>query len=262
MNRNESNAAYDKLIEEGRRRVGPPPTVDELLAYSRGDLAADHHDRVQELLVYYPDLARAVSALKHDSDAEPANPADITNETAAAHWESLRHRIASMRSGTTGKFKPLRAPRRGVNQRWRSMAIAASLAVVAMGSMLLYERRETPRVPPEAQLLMPDGSRGPVTELVPTPLSTHSDAYLLVAPLINQPHYADYRLEIADLGTQPPRVLWREDGVQRRVNDTFEVLIPRAFLKPGKYQLEVDGLNGKAADRLVTYTFRVTPQTD
>jgi hypothetical protein len=95
-----------------------------------------------------------------------------------------------------------------------------------------------------------------MVELVPTPLATRTDSFLLIAPLINQPRFAAYRVDILTLDVEPARVLWSSTGLRRRDNDTFELLVPRAFLNPGRYQLVIYGVRGSIADRLARFTFR------
>jgi hypothetical protein len=110
-----------------------------------------------------------------------------------------------------------------------------------------------PRAASEEQLLLPDGSRGGSESA--TLLTAAGESVLLVVPLINQPQFGDYRLEIID----DTGLLWASDSLRPRSNDSFAILVPRAFLKSGKYQVVLYGVRGAAVprERLETYSLRV-----
>jgi len=50
------NAALDEWIATERERLGGPPTPAEIAAFVNGELPKADSERVQELLVYYPEL--------------------------------------------------------------------------------------------------------------------------------------------------------------------------------------------------------------
>jgi hypothetical protein len=211
----------EEMNEEDRQRLGDPPTFDEMLAYTRGELSAEEEQRVRELLICYPELARTLT--------EPFEP-----EETATLAPVLRFRHV-----------------------WT--ALAAALALVFAG---LYWQADTkarrldrqlslPHVVANEQLLLPDGQRGREHA---TTLTVTGDSYLLIAALIHEARYPQYRLEIVDAGAKP---LWRQAGLQPRDNDTFAVLVPRAFLPPGEYQVVLYGLGGPRAVHIATYTVRV-----
>lgn len=83
--------AYADLIRRGRERVGGPPTPEEVVAYSRGELPEAEAARFQERLAYYPDIARILS------EEEPP-PGDeerlITPEQMAEDWASILERFS------------------------------------------------------------------------------------------------------------------------------------------------------------------------
>ena len=53
---NEWDEALDAWIEDERERLGGPPTPEEVVAYTRGELSDADAERVRALLVYYPEL--------------------------------------------------------------------------------------------------------------------------------------------------------------------------------------------------------------
>lgn len=252
--------------DDGHRKAGAPPDVDDLIAYSRGTLPPADVARVREQLVLYPELARAMAVSPEEPpEVTSSDPYYVSDETMDGDWIALQERITA----SIAAPKPLHVvgpvqARGGVNPAWRISAVAAALAAIISGGLLIRARSEQERLftriatpsAPDEQLLLPDGSRGPVVELDPTPLATSADAILLVAPLINQTGYATYRVAILDAAVEPARVLWTVDGLRRRDNDTLQVLVPRTFLKAGRYQLVTYGLSGHSPIRLARFTFR------
>ena len=60
ISKSEWQAAHDRVLAERRNRLGDPPAVDEILAYSRGELQGEDEERVRALLVTYPELLHAL----------------------------------------------------------------------------------------------------------------------------------------------------------------------------------------------------------
>jgi len=221
-------------------KAGDPPTAEEMLAYSRGELSAEEEARVRERLVSHPDLVRTMTEPFPSEGAEPGDPDFMSDEEFATHWASLRNPI----------------PRRGrVLHFWHySTAIAATLAIVL--TTLLWQansRVAQPRVVWEQQVLFPDGRRGPQNE--PATLTAQGESVLLVIPLIGQSHFDRYRLEILNVASN--RSIWTSDALRPGADEAFAILVPRRFLGPGTYQIVVHGVSGTREERLATYSLRV-----
>jgi hypothetical protein len=243
----EWNIVQEKLNAEERRRLGDPPAVEEMLAYERGDLPPHDEERVRALLVAYPDLARAMAMPSSDDDGQP----ELSTEFIDAQWASLQKRLIE-----PGAL-PFRARARSTSTHgWRAFASAAAIAATLCGGLLWRAEMKLarPRVASDEQLLLPDGQRGN-GEASPV-ISPQGDSYLLVAPLINQQSFAEYRLELIDAATQ--RVRWTSPSMPRRSNDTFAVLVPSSFLEPGRYQVVLYGVGDGHDERLASYTLRVS----
>jgi hypothetical protein len=56
MIKHEWDEALDAWVEQERERLGGPPTPEEVVAYTRGELSDADAERVRALLVYYPEL--------------------------------------------------------------------------------------------------------------------------------------------------------------------------------------------------------------
>lgn len=268
-------AAYRDLIVEGRKRVGEPPTEDELVAYSRNELSEAEATRVRELLVYYPELASALEApFPFPYEGKPGDADFLSEEELERHWASLQARIQANAPVTAKAIPAISAswPTQQLIRRlryWQLSAAAAAVLAVTFGSLFLLAQwtvqreRSQPRVNLEHRLLLPDGQRGSATAQPPIPLPSETDYFLLIPALINHPQYPDYQLEIFDLREATPRQIWSRNGLRRRSDDTFEILVPRAFLKPGKYRLDLYGLEAdgkKHQPPLARYTIRLSPE--
>jgi hypothetical protein len=214
-------SVVEEMNEEDRRRLGHPPAFEEVLAYTRGELSSEDEQRVRELLVCYPELARTLT------------------EPFAGQEEEEGGRILRFRHVWT--------------------AIAAALAIVFAGlywqadskARRLSHELAVPHVVSSEQLLLPDGRRGRETA---TTISTEGDSYLLVVTLINEARYPRYRLEIADGNA---RSIWSQAGLVPRDNDTFAIIVPRSFLPPGGYQVVLYGSGNKGQEQVATFSVRV-----
>jgi hypothetical protein len=251
----ELQAVYRDLLAEDRCRLGDPPTVEELLAWERGDLAPEQAGRVRQLLACYPDLARALAAPFPADDPLPGDPAFLTGDVVSAQWEALQSRL---HGADRAAHEPTDAR---VLRFWRGATLAlAAMLMLAFGGLLWQKQTNTrlakqliqPALRWEEQLLLPDGGRGgPTAAKV---LSMEGDVFYLVGSIGERRNFSEYRVEIAGSDSSAP--LW--SGIaQRRDNDTFAILVPHAFLPPGQYEVSLYGVNGAREERLFTYSVRV-----
>jgi hypothetical protein len=231
-NKTEWQDANRRLAAEQREKLGDPPTAEEMLAYSRGEMSAEEEDRIRDLLVAYPELARTYGA---QFSEEPE--AGISNEALNDGWDDVQRRL-----GVT--MMPVRTRVRN----YIPTTIAAALALVFFGLYVQAESRardnargcDLPRVLGAPQELESDGNRGPAA---PTMLRKDGDAYLLMPHLLNQLHYPHYSIELNDLSG----AVWTSPSAQPDVANTFQIVIPHDFLRPGvRYQLRIFGINGEA----------------
>src|SRR5437764_7414524 len=124
--KSEFAAANRDLTAEACASIGEPPTAEEVLAYTRGELAPEDEARIRERLIAYPDLVRTLTT-PFPEGAEPDHPDYLSEHEFARHWKVLRKRR--------------HRPDHGL-QFWRAFgAIAAALAVV-FGGLLWRARTE------------------------------------------------------------------------------------------------------------------------
>ncbi len=228
-------AVQDEMIAEDRRTLGEPPTAEEMLAYSSGELAPEEEVRVRALLVAYPELALALTAPFPAEDGE-----GVTQEEVSRRWKSFQTQIRPEEK--RGK----------VLQFWRaSAALAAALALV-FGGLLWRESRDEPRVLGDARELFAGGQRGGSSP--PVTLDAAGTATVLIVPLYGAGSFERYRLEL--IGAND-RVLWRSGLLARPADDAFRIDVPGAWLDAGEYRVVLYGVDGTREQQLDTYSLRV-----
>jgi hypothetical protein len=255
-NKSEWQEANRRLNEDGRRKLGDPPTAEEMLAYSRGELSDGEAERIRELLVAYPELARMYAAAVPEAP-RPGDPDAVSEQVILAGWSALQPRLGSGSAAVSGRERDLRAAQRGrfVFRQYVPTTIAAAVALVFFGlyvqaeSRARYHEREArrPIVLGGAQELEPGGMRGPG----PTLLRLNNDGYLLKLRLFRQVRHPHYRIELRDAdGT----VIWANNSAQPDEDDAFQIAFRPEFLRAGRrYELHVLGVDGENATPVETY---------
>jgi hypothetical protein len=253
-NNSEWQEANRELIAEERRRLGDPPTAEEMLAYSRGELSETEEDRIRDLLVAYPEIARMYGAA-FPEPAQPGDPDYANDADTAAAWARFQERLGRPR---TEPRRPQAEGQRGrvIALRHLPTAVAAVFAMVFFGLFLLAEsrarfhaqQRMAPRILGSAQELDPDGRRGAPA---PTLLRKDGEAYLLKPRLINEVRHAHYQMELHDAKGE---VIWTNNTAQPDQDDAFQIVVPHAFLQPGEtYHLRIYGADGDSRSEVASY---------
>jgi hypothetical protein len=253
IRKSEWEAIQEELAAEDRRSLGEFPTVEELEAYSRGELVGEDEARIRALLVAYPELARAIATEFPEDDAQPGDDGFVSEDEVSRRLADFRRGVHPAPTAESGAGRVLLF-------RYIPTAVAAALAIVFAG---LYWRAESTarRLSSEVsrprllavQQLTPDGRRGLPGE---TTITIDRDGALLVIPVFNEPHFKNYRLELFDGSSKTP--LWRSTNAQRGDDDAFRLVVPRELLTPGRtYRLSVSGLDGTRAAQLATYSMRI-----
>lgn len=256
---NEFEAAARLLIEEGRRRVGPEPSVEELAAYQRGDLSPEAEERFRERLAHYPDAVRVLEALAvEDYAGAPGDPHYLSDEALERSWETLQGRL---------RWRPRLWPPTWLPADWvRIVAVPAAVAIVAgalgflAGGVRTGElEREVavlrePRVNPEILAISPDGERrGPAVERS-FRLPPIEGAHHLSLTLYEAPSFPDYRLEIVPADEKAAEPIWARSGLAPEPGAVVRLVLPGGFLSPGRYEIRLFGIEGEERTLLATYT--------
>jgi hypothetical protein len=239
MNRSDWNAFRDALIADDQAKLGEPPTVDELLAYERGELSHEDAERVQQLLIAYPELARAYTT------PFPSDDADLPGDVIDRQWNAFR--AGDHAGGGSGAR---------VLQFWRGFAAIAATVAIVFGAMLWHTHTELlrPHVLPEAAILTPDGRRG-LAEQPQSAITPTGDSVLFVVSLIGPTDYETYRLELVH--SESHQRVWSSEPLRATSSNSFNVEVPSRGLPAGTYQVIAYGLRGNAREQVATYTIAI-----
>lgn len=231
-------AAHDQMTAEDRRRLGEPPTGEEVLAYMNGELNEADAARVRALLVAYPELARTVA---HPFPAEWEGDA-FSDDELSKHFAQLQERIRPQENVRVFPFRAVSA----------ALAAVATLALV-FGGLLWDTRRELarPRLAVEAQELSPQGRRGPREHV--EVVAVADQPFDLKIPVREQQEYPAYLLDIVE---ESGRVIRSLGPAARTESETFTIVVPRG-LPAGRYAVVLHGVDGARERELATYPFRV-----
>ncbi|HYH09189.1 MAG TPA: hypothetical protein VEK11_19230 [Thermoanaerobaculia bacterium] len=249
--------AYHDAIARGRARAGDPPTPEELIAWSRGELPESEAERIRELLALYPDLAAALAEDHDDGDDEAPV---LTRAQMAADWELLQARLNEGAS-------PLPAPHRAAQPpalpwQWATAAsvlltvVFAALFVRSRSTVLeLREELRRPRENVERVVLLEHTSRGP-GGATPVELLPSTEHLLLGLAPDDDVHASRLDATIRDADDPSRRILWR--GVVTRGSDgAFSLVIPRSFFAARSYVIELYG--DAVTQPIATYTLWISP---
>ena len=225
------------LLEEGRKRVGPPPPVETVEALLRGELPQAEAERVRAVLAYYPQLDRVMTANPNENDEIV-----LTEKEKQADLERLRQRL---------EFQSRRQP----YSRTRTFALAAGIVIaVAIAGGVMMRTRPNPPGSVVTKVLSADEERaergaGGVPDIILAP----STDYLLKPLHRPDREYREYRFELLDLRAAPSRSRWIRNNVKREPDGSFPISFSTDDLAPGRYELVLSG----DSHRLATYTLRV-----
>lgn len=233
------DAVHDELAEERRRELGEPPTLEESRAFFAGTLPPEDEARVRELLIWNPDLARALVEPIPDERAMPGEPGFVSEVELERRWKALRTRMR-------------RAPR--PVQFWRASAAVAAMLAIVFGGLLWRAESESDRLRRELteprivsdQREMGGAMRGGVA----TAADAEGDV-VLVAPLFNHPGYEKYRVEMTG---GDPTTRWSE--TTRMDGYRFSVAVPRDFPR-GTYDVVVYGIDREGERKLEEYRVEI-----
>ena len=245
MDKSDWEVVRRRLIEDGRERAGDPPTAEEVEALFNGELPDEAAERVRNLLVYYPEMARVMMA-------EPPAPETtiLTDEERAKDWAAIQRRI-----------HPAIPIRRRRPSRVYAYAAALLLALL-LGAIAYYESRlqqpvhlqiaqrvHRSQLRPDA-LIRGSGSAAPIVLPV-------ADDYVLDLLTSHTTHYGEYRIEMIDVDTGQKRSL--RTGLPESPSGVYEFSARNAVLKPGgHYRFILYGASSGKLERLATYTVRIS----
>jgi hypothetical protein len=226
-------AAEAEYMREERERLGGPPTPEQISALLRGELSETEAARVRALAVYYPALTDVLLAKEPSDDGVP-----LSRDELEGRWESLQRRL----------------PKPGV-RHWLPLVAMLMVGFVA-GLIVPSFRRDLPRTFGVSHELHPLDVRRGTAEGRPHLLRGDEREYLLVLMLGRDTGHRHYRIDIIAPGSSS-KVIWRSPAMARVESRPFTIAVPRTFLDPGTYRVELYGLDGEP-NHLASYLVRVT----
>jgi hypothetical protein len=253
MNHKDWEDGYREAIDRGRARVGEPPTPEEMMAYSRGDLPPHEKDRIRELLSYYPDLAEGLV-----EEADPSiRESHLSEHQLAQDWSTIQKRLK-------------RSPAPVINARaWHWGNVAAVAACVVVGLLYVRSLRQisdlrqalrSPRIDVESISLYERGGRGSSgTEWYELRLLPTTEYVSLNLTLASETAANQFHVDIVDLETPTSRTVWTS-RIYRGSDGVFTLHVPRTFFTSTRYavRLYADGVPSP----LVSYLMHVKQSTE
>lgn len=248
-----------------REELGGPPTPEELLAYRDGRLSPEERGRMEERLAVWSDAARTLADIAAFPDIEPAPGApELSEDDITARWQSFRRRLPEVtrhwaEEEAAAQPRPVSPPAvlPARPQRWRwapALPLAAAALVgLAVGWGLGTGREGAgPAITTLAELSPVDGVRAAATD-VELPQESEALVLILGSDGRDERDYPAYEVEIRDASGRP---VWSRQGLRQDSAGTVSLSFPRGFLRPGRYQIDLQGRDGGERTHLATYDFR------
>jgi len=250
-----------RATDDERRRLGPPPSLDELATYAAGELAEEDAERIRDDLTLRPAGREAVLGLAALSRHEPPSEEHrVSDEEIEEAWQRMEADLGSIRAaGAPAAGAP--AWLVSLKALFRSPllvpAMAASCALGIAGAALWYQDRETPRLNVEIFDLVAEDEVVRSGDLVP-PNAFHpgAGAFVWNLNLTDLTPYSAYLVEIRDAGDA---VVWSGRAGGRTSAGNLNVEVPRGFLAAGSYHVRLFGLRDGERELLEAYRVRVEP---
>jgi len=279
--------ALQALAGESRRDLGDHPSPEKLAAYHEGALPLGEEERLRDHLALCPDCAQLLLDLAGFPGLEPpAGARALTDGEVDAAWQTMRSRL-----GGGGEERPavpalLRLPQplpispmspisqvspaaaisstvpssRSAFWAW---ALAASWLVVGGLSFWVVELRqenarlEEPAVNAVVSDLTANGdsTRGGSESREPQTLLA-SSRLLLILNAPDLPAHAGYEVEVRE-DREAGSVVWTGRNLHPSLEKNFTLDLAPDFLRPGKYQVRLYGVDAGKRQKLADYPLRI-----
>jgi Putative zinc-finger len=253
-----------RALAAERRRDGHPEAV-ELAAYAGEALPAERQDEVQEHLASCAECARLLADfLDFDELSPPDGFERLTDVEVAAARRQLQRSIENRT--VVAPSAAVRGPRwTGAFASPRPLQLlAAALAAAVIGLTFWgvsqqrnLHRLQLPEVNVATHDIEPLGSDqlrgGPATG--PTVIDSAAGSAILILQLPEVQSHPAYR---AAIRASDSREIWSRTGAVRDpVLGNFALRLPPGTLRPGRYEIEIFGVDGGREERVARYAIEV-----
>ncbi len=271
-----------KATEEDRRRLGPPPSLEELADFATGELSEHESERIREHLALRGTGRDVVLDLKSFPHHEPAGEAyEVSDEQLKEAWERMATELGIGSASQAVPPAPASSPApvaresevtvaNGLRVSWGSFfggsswapALAAACLVGLVGvSYTAFSLNRTVRELsfPQLNVEVEDLT---LTEVVrsgdaePITASTAADSYVWNLNVKDLTPYSEYLVEILD---DAAASVWNGRTRRRTTTGNLTLGLRRGFLPAGSYQVRLWGIDGGERKLLAEYAVRVQP---
>lgn len=252
------DAALRHLAEQQRRSLTSHPTPQELAAYHAGELPPEAEARILDHLAICRECSDLLLDLSGFADLKPpAGVPELTDAQVEQDWQALRARMSQGEGRAEEERRPAEvvpirpggpAPKPERNYpMW--LPVAASLLAVLGFSFGLYQSTRvgqpwSPAIVPLSNEVQRSGDGGAIEQI------SSREGAILSLYFDSEETYPGYEAEIVGRATvevTPPK----EEGLP------VALVIPRGFLKRGRYDIHLYGLKGSQRALVEEYQIQV-----
>jgi len=257
--------AFSEQAESTARSPGfEHPEPSKLHAYRERRLDAKDRDQILRHLAMCQSCTRELLGMVEMAQQDDAEGTDAQPDLENA-WKEFCERVDTDSESSSGSpveaTGSLAMPPPALLQGggWSRLAWAATaIAVILAGFAVVEFRKPQPSVNVELVELAPleDGpSRDPLRETVEIGDSQSPGAFVLILSSAEPRTFPDYTVEIYPRGKSTPR--WSSNGIVRNRFGSFALELPRAFLSPGAYTIQLSGIEIGGAHLIGEYDLRI-----
>ncbi len=258
---------------------GAHPSVDELLAYHAGELAADASVQVREHLAWCSECARTVADLTSWPEVELRDPSlERTAAEEADDWRAIQRSIAPAVAVDDHDpipapvlFDPLAVePPPRLRPTWGPVHLLAAvlfLTVIGLATQLArLSRQPAALATPQANVFVADlepagvavtraGGEDAGATRVPAGMAT---IVLLLVQDDLRP-FDDHEVELCNDGGE---IFWHSGGLVRAPEGGFSIAVPLAVLPSDAVEIRLYGVGPEGRELLATYRTRIERAAD
>ena len=250
-----------RLGERARRDSGQHPAVEQLVAYRAGTLPSDQEERLRDHLVLCRECAGMLLDLASFPDLEPpAGVPALSDEEVAAALLRIQPRLErAAHQPALAQVVPLRREPTPRPSRF-VYVLAAALAFMTVGLIWrvislngTVRNLSAPRFDVALVDLVPSTEVSRAGGAEESTVPRGGDRFVLLLNLREEPSQSSFE---ADLLDSKGTLLWRGRAAGGS-KTSFTLDMPRRLTPPGRYRIDLYGIDGSRRTKLADYPFVV-----